>query len=392
MGKITLASVSCNFGIDNSLEKHQAGNHDQESHGSWAGGSDGMDTDYRMSHRPPDPEDGAPAHDLTGGGAIYPENVYDKDGARIYAGGEPEMARRVHSIITSMRGNPNAKVQIYRAVPKGKRQVNVGDWVTIDREYAEVHGQSNLNNDYDILSNTVNADEIYTDGNSLYEWSYHPRVQKHRAGQHDQSTHGSWATANGYKLASIDDLPALKINYAETQDARDNYITNGYRWMNEYLRDGRIEEYVPVTMFDEITKDEAIAQIDSLKSALYESQTTQDLTVTRWTRTGESILGEKISETSNLESLIGKTYNAKGFTSTSAPNSLHSSVNDSYKSTSKVLVNIHMPAGTYGATVGNDKESEFILAPDTFFVVMGASKLGGGRILLDLLVTGQGDG
>lgn len=219
-----------------------------------------------------------------------------------------------------------------------------------------------------------------------------PPLRKHQAGQHDQSTHGSWATANGYKLASIDDLPALKINYAETQDARDNYITNGYRWMNEYLRDGRIEEYVPVTMFDEIPKDEAIAQIDYLKSALYESQTTQDLTVTRWTRTGESILGEKISETSNLESLIGKTYNAKGFTSTSAPNSLHSSVNDSYKSTSKVLANIHMPAGTYGATVGNDRESEFILAPDTFFVVMGANDLGEGRISLDLLVTGQGNG
>jgi hypothetical protein len=69
----------------------------------------------------------------------------------------------------------------------------VGDWVTIDRQYAEQHGQSNLNNDYEILTNTVNADEIYTDGNSLFEWSYHPRVQKHQAGQHDQRTHGSWA-------------------------------------------------------------------------------------------------------------------------------------------------------------------------------------------------------
>jgi hypothetical protein len=374
------------------MQKHQAGNHDQESHGSWAVGSDGMDTDYRMSHRPPDPEDGAPAHDLTGGGAIYPENVYDKDGARIYAGGEPEMARRVHSIITSMRGNPNAKVQIYRAVPKGTRQVNVGDWVTIDREYAEVHGQSNLNNDYDILSNTVNADEIYTDGNSLYEWSYHPRVQKHQAGQHDQTTHGSWATANGYKLASKDDLPSLdSANYDSTvRNARDNYVGFGYTWMNAYLRDGYIEDTVKIIMSDEISKDEAIGQIESLKSALYETQTTQDLTVTRWTRTGESIIGEKFSETSDFESLIGKTYHAKGFTSTSAKP--HESVNDSYKAQSKVLANIHMPAGTYGATVGNDRESEFILAPDTFFVVMGVNDIGEGRISLDLLVTGQGNG
>ena len=392
-----LASTSCDFGMSLPIEKHQAGNHDQESHGSWAVGSDGMDTDYRMSHRPPDPEDGAPAHDLTGGGAIYPENVYDKDGARIYAGGEPEMARRVHSIITSMRGNPNAKVQIYRAVPKGTRQVNVGDWVTIDREYAEVHGQSNLNNDYDILSNTVNADEIYTDGNSLYEWSYHPRVQKHQAGQHDQTTHGSWATANGYKLASEEDLPALQSqNYDSTvNDALYNYTTRGYTWMNSYLRDGYIEDKVLVTSYNApsgyyLDKEKAIGYIESLKNSLYEIQTTQDLTVTRWTRTGESILGEKISDVSNLENLIGKTYHAKGFTSTSAKPDKN--VNDSYRAQSKVLVNIHMPAGTYGATVGNARESEFLLAPDTFFVVMGANDIGEGRISLDLLVTGQGNG
>jgi hypothetical protein len=376
--------------IGEAVRKHQQ--HDQSSHGSWATGGEYASTDYQMSHRAPDPEENAPAYDLTGDGAIYPDDVYSADGARLYGGGEPEMARRVHSLITAMRGNPNAKVQIYRAVPKGIRQVNVGDWVTIDRQYAEQHGQSNLNNDYEILTNTVNADEIYTDGNSLFEWSYYPRVQKHQAGKHDQATHGSWAGANGYKLASKDDLPSLdSANYDSTvRNARDNYVGFGYTWMNAYLRDGYIEDTVKIIMSDEISKDEAIGQIESLKSSLYETQTTQDLTVTRWTRTGESIIGEKISETSDLESLIGKTYHAKGFTSTSAKP--HQSINDGYRSQSKVLANIHMPAGTYGATVGNDRESEFILAPDTFFVVMGANDLGEGRISLDLLVTGQGNG
>jgi hypothetical protein len=373
-----------------SVQKHQQ--HDQSSHGSWATGGEYTSTDYQMSHRPPDPEDGAPAHDLTGGGAIYPDNVYDKDGARIYGGGDIEMGQRVQNVLRSIRGNPNAKVQIYRAVPKGVNRVNAGDWVSVDLGYAEQHGRSNLNNNYDILSNTVNADEIYNDGNSLYEWSYHPRVQKHRAGQHDQSTHGSWATANGYKLASMDDLPALEIS-PDVRLARDNYIGFGYTWMNDYLRNGYIEETVKIereNSYIELSQEKAVAQIDSLKSALYETQTTQDLTVTRWTRTGESIIGEKFSETLDFESLIGKTYHAKGFTSTSAKP--HESVNDSYKAQSKVLVNIHMPAGTYGATVGNDRESEFILAPDTFFVVMGVNDIGEGRISLDLLVTGQGNG
>jgi GNAT superfamily N-acetyltransferase len=220
---------------------------------------------------------------------------------------------------------------------------------------------------------------------------------KHQAGQHDQSTHGSWATANGYKLASEEDLPALQSqNYDSTvNDALYNYTTRGYTWMNSYLRDGYIEDKVLVTSYHGpsggyVDKKEAIGLIDSLKSSLYEIQTTQDLTVTRWTRTGESILGEKISDVSNLENLIGKTYHAKGFTSTSAKPDKN--VNDSYRAQSKVLVNIHMPAGTYGATVGNARESEFLLPPDTFFVVMGASDIGEGRISLDLLVTGQGDG
>jgi len=230
--------------IGEAIRKHQAGQHDQETHGSWATGSDGVNTNYRMSHRAPDPEENAPAYDLTGGGAIYPDNVYSADGARIYGGGEPEMARRVHSIITSMRGNPNAKVQIYRAVPKGVRQVNVGDWVTIDRQYAEQHGQSNLNNDYEILTNTVNADEIYTDGNSLFEWSYYPRVQKHLAGQHDQRTHGSWAGGGaGVDItADVDKLfynPDGSVN-KETQDVieqmNEKEIANGHRYGDNGLK------------------------------------------------------------------------------------------------------------------------------------------------------------
>ena len=226
-----------------------------------------------------------------------------------------------------------------------------------------------------------------------------PPLRKHQAGQHDQSTHGSWATANGYKLASLDDLPAIqKQDYDSTvNDAVYSYISQGYTWMNSYLRDGYIEDKVKIVSYwspsgDYIDKEKAIGYIESLKSTLYEKQTTEDLTVTRWERTGESIIGEKISDISeeNLAKFIGKTYHAKGFTSTSAKP--HESVNDSFRAQSKVLTNIHMPAGTYGATVGNDRENEFILPPDTFFVVMGANNLGEGRISLDLLVTGQGNG
>jgi hypothetical protein len=269
-----------------------------------------MDTDYRMSHRPPDPEDGAPAHDLTGGGAIYPENVYSADGARIYGGGEPEMARRVHSVITSMRGNPNAKVQIYRAVPKGTRQVNVGDWVTIDREYAEQHGQSNLNNDYDILSNTVNADEIYTDGNSLFEWSYHPRVQKHLAGQHDQITHGSWA-GRGLAPNIVEDM---KSYYGTTFEEFKN--SEAFKRISEKT----VQAHVTNTNVGDVNL-EFVAEKQGFdgKPKVVTSEQMDALEKDGWTIAyrgivdGETISGDPISADAIVDEFInGKYYGGRG--------------------------------------------------------------------------------
>jgi hypothetical protein len=53
-------------------------------------------------------------------------------------------------------------------------KINPGDWVTINLHYAKEHGQSNLNNDYKIISKTVKASELFTDANSIHEWGYNP--------------------------------------------------------------------------------------------------------------------------------------------------------------------------------------------------------------------------
>ena len=55
---------------------------------------------------------------------------------------------------------------------KGKFGINTGDWVTLNRQYAIEHGKSNLNNKYKILSKTVKASQVFTDGNDLNEWGY----------------------------------------------------------------------------------------------------------------------------------------------------------------------------------------------------------------------------
>jgi len=193
-----------------------------------------VESDYHDQHRPPGPRDGAPLHDITSNG-IYPSDAYDVDIARFYgvlSGSRGDMA--VASIIRKYRGQPDKLVTIYRAVPlvgvekirdeiadlksqkkywlkhgKAPRradlsaagdqhyydwmydrieelegelenaapddagEINDGDWVTIYRPYAKDHGKSRLKGDFQILSKRVRAKQIFTDGNSFYEWGYH---------------------------------------------------------------------------------------------------------------------------------------------------------------------------------------------------------------------------
>lgn len=213
-------------------------------------------------------------------------------------------------------------------------------------------------------------------------------VVKHQ--QHDQSSHGSWAT--GYKPASIDDLPNLDQYRGNVRDAKMNYLGSGYRWMNGYLRDGNIEDVLENAFDDEkLSKEEGLRQIADLRKALYARETQQDLMVTRVQRTGESITGKKISEMTDkdIADLESNYYLAKGFTSTFAPESVHPNVKRSYEAGSQVFLNIMMPKGTYGATIGNDKEMEFVLPPDTSFLVASAKRVGTNKLSIDLVVSEQ---
>jgi hypothetical protein len=93
------------------------------------------------------------------------------------------------------KGNPEMTVTIYRAVPNDAKitEIKDGDWVTPTKGYAKIHGESNLNDDYKIISAEVKAKDIYTSGDSWHEWGYSKSssVEKHQ--EHDQSSHGNWA-------------------------------------------------------------------------------------------------------------------------------------------------------------------------------------------------------
>jgi hypothetical protein len=187
---------------------------------------------YRGSHTAPSRDFGAPLHDLTGGGQMYPADVYSSKAAQFYGGNLP-YDQKAFSIAQQYKDKPNALVTIYRAVPKDisnseklatlekqmaaymkrgtlpkdadnyssgskwydaayeKREqlrkmpdepsnevnkINAGDWVTLTREYAKDHGESALNGEYKIISQKVKAKDVFTNADSIHEFGYQPEI------------------------------------------------------------------------------------------------------------------------------------------------------------------------------------------------------------------------
>lgn len=127
--------------------------------------------EYAGLHRPPSPDSGAPLHDLT---VVYPDDIYSPNAVRFYGTGELAIDRATMRMIQSYRGNPESPVKIYRAVPVGldDAQINSGDWVTINRQYAIEHGEGPLRGEYKIIEKLVKAKEIFTQGDSIHEFGY----------------------------------------------------------------------------------------------------------------------------------------------------------------------------------------------------------------------------
>jgi hypothetical protein len=186
--------------------------------------------DYRGSHTAPSPEFGAPLYDLTGGGQMYPADVYSNKAVQYYGSGFDRADQQAFALANSVKGNPDAVVTMYRAVPKElsnseklanleknmsaymKRKtlpkdaftndgskwydwayeerkrlsqlpdepvnnvnsINAGDWVTLSKDYAKEHGQSALKGNYKIISKKVKAKELWTNADSIQEFGYHP--------------------------------------------------------------------------------------------------------------------------------------------------------------------------------------------------------------------------
>lgn len=151
---------------DKPLEFLVQAKHDVETGRKTASSED----DYRMQHTAPGP-DNAPGHDLTGNGT-FPEDVYTHP--HYYDSGH-ETFYEAHAKVSSMRGKPDKKVRVYRALPAEHvhKGFQTGDWVALTKGYARDHGKmDDPADDWPVISTTVKASEIHNDGNDLNEWGY----------------------------------------------------------------------------------------------------------------------------------------------------------------------------------------------------------------------------
>lgn len=106
---------------------------------------------------------------------LFPD-IYTRNGADYFGHHSSDYSdKKTVNLIQSLKGKPNENVMIYRAVPKDSNinSINDGDWITINKEYAIVHGVKF--DAYKILSKKVKAKEIYSDGNDIYEYSYYSK-------------------------------------------------------------------------------------------------------------------------------------------------------------------------------------------------------------------------
>tara|TARA_A100001391_G_C5016268_1_gene264557 strand:- start:129 stop:1124 length:996 start_codon:yes stop_codon:yes gene_type:complete len=151
-----------------------------------------IDTSYRMEfHQAKGPMDENPIRldnltkDINGEQAGYPNDFYTTKGKQIYAPGpkfkDDEFGianNESYNIIKKAKDNPDMEVTIYRAVPNEDNitTINQGDFVTLSKKYAELHGASgygSMGNDAGkILEMKVKVKDLYWDGNDVNEFGY----------------------------------------------------------------------------------------------------------------------------------------------------------------------------------------------------------------------------
>ena len=121
--------------------------------------------DYGMMHRPMSVEGGAAR--LFEPEKAFGEDIFTKNALQYFGSGDMR-EKSIINLMRAIRGNPEAEVTIYRGIPKGVgKSINVGDWVTLDKNVAKEYGPN-------VIEKKVKARDITTWPDSLLEFGYYP--------------------------------------------------------------------------------------------------------------------------------------------------------------------------------------------------------------------------
>lgn len=126
--------------------------------------------DYRMAHESPGPHNGASLDDIE---TVMPDFYAHPEW---YDYHEPGISTESIAQIRAARGNPDAEVTIYRSVPDASMGIRGGDWVTLSRRYAQMHGAHHEDpaRDWPVVEMRVKARDIWSEGNDPNEFGWHP--------------------------------------------------------------------------------------------------------------------------------------------------------------------------------------------------------------------------
>jgi len=216
--------------------------------------------DYRGSHRAPTGEFGEGSLDAMD--RTYPKDIYDRDAGRIYGdGSSPILDSKIAALIRRLRGKPDAEVTVFRAVPKGvKTEIEPGNWVTPVREYAEMHG-GRFDEGTDIIERKVKAGELFTEGNSLYEygWQPNPDIRFRRA-------YTPLPVVNQTIGGINDDTRMTPVQRQEAQQRRLEWapgsIVSRFNTLHDKLRTGLQDNLLPAQrLYESVMRKNGVAKL-----------------------------------------------------------------------------------------------------------------------------------
>lgn len=133
----------------------------------------GTETDYFMTHRPT--ETGLTGDNITNQDVETPIPKDALEHPEYYWNMQDKSVKESIDVLRKIQNNPDAEITIYRATPGDK--INAGDWITLSKEYAKEHNESQFDGKANILEMKVKAKDIQFAGDEINEFGYFPKEE-----------------------------------------------------------------------------------------------------------------------------------------------------------------------------------------------------------------------